>query len=204
MLFAGGGVAIEKWLSPRPSWTRVAAAAGIVLGALPLVPLFTCMLSPENYVAYEKALGFSPSKAEVRHEGPLPQPIGDQFGWPELVSEVARIYDSLPEAERAKTGIFANNYGEAGAVNLFGPALGLPRAYSRHQNHWYWGPPSEDYRNFIVLQGDAEDMRRRCASFQSYPHFERFGMAEENTPIYLCRDLNVDLRRIWWDEHHWN
>jgi hypothetical protein len=204
LVFAAGGVALERWLSPRAAWVRVAVAAVLVVLALPFVPLVTWMLPPERYIAYTNALGIHPSKAEVHHEGPLPQPIGDQFGWPELVSEVARIYDSLPLSERAKTGVFANNYGEAGAINLFGPALGLPRAYSRHQNHWYWGPPAQDYRNLIVLQGDAEDMHRRCGSVQAYPHFDRFGMAEENTPIYLCRGLNIDLRQIWWEEHHWN
>ncbi len=171
--------------------------AVIVLASLPTIPLATWMLSPERFLAYEGAIGFKPRKAEVHHEGPLPQPMGDQFGWPEMVREVAGIYDSLPPSDRAKTGIFANNYGEAGAIDLFGPALGLPRAYSRHQNHWFWGPPAQDYRNLIVLQGDAEDMRRRCDSFQAYPHFNRFGMAEENMPIYVCRGLNVDLRRIW-------
>src|SRR5205823_5075951 len=122
------------------------------------------MLSPERFLVYARAIGFRPQKAEVHHEGPLPQPMGDQFGWPEMAREVAAIYRSLPPGERAATGIFANNYGEAGAINHFGPALGLPRAYSRHQNHWYWGPPAVNYRNFIILQGDVEDMRRRCAS----------------------------------------
>ena len=58
---------------------------------------------------------------------------------PEMVREVAAIYNSLPPEDRAQTGIWAGNYGEAGAINQFGPQYGLPRAWSRHQNHWYWG-----------------------------------------------------------------
>ncbi|MGH9442382.1 MAG: ArnT family glycosyltransferase [Thermoanaerobaculia bacterium] len=204
MAFAGGGVAFEKWLSGRAAWTRLAVAGAVVLVALPVIPLATWMLAPERYIAYTRAIGFRPSKSEVHHDGPLPQPMGDQFGWPGMVREVAAIYRSLPPEERVKTGIFANNYGESGAIDLFGPALGLPRAWSRHQNYWYWGPPEKDYRNLIVLQGDEDDMRRRCTSFEAYPHFDRNGMAEENTPIYLCRGLTVDLRKIWPDEHHWN
>ena len=80
-------------------------------------------LSPERYVAYEQALGFAPPKTEVGHRGPLPQHFGDRFGWPELVAEVARIYHALPPEDRARAAIFANNYGEAGAINLFGPRL---------------------------------------------------------------------------------
>ncbi len=64
---------------------------------------------------------FKPAKAEVHHESLLPQPVADQFGWPEMVREVAAIYNSLPPEERAHTGIWAGNYGEAGAIDLFGP-----------------------------------------------------------------------------------
>lgn len=204
MLLAGGAAAIEKWLASRAGWTRVAAVAVVLLATLPAFPLATWMLSPERFLAYEEAIGFKPARAEVHHEGLLPQPMGDQFGWPEMVREVSGIYGSLPPAERAVTGIFCGNYGEAGAVNLFGPAYGLPRAYSRHQNHWYWGPPAEDYRNLIVLQWSREDVEDNCATWQAFPHEERFGMAEENVPIHLCRGVKFDLRKIWSHSHHWN
>ena len=203
MALAGGAVAIERWTSRRRIW-RTAIAAVLIAGGLITLPLSTWMLPPQSYIAYGNALGIRPQKAEVHHEGPLPQPIGDQFGWPELVKDVAAIYRDLPAEERARTGIFTGNYGEAGAVNLLGPALGLPHAYSRHQNHWFWGPPAQDYRNLIVLQWNLDDVRDNCRSFEAYPHEARFGMAEENVPIYLCRDAEFDLRKIWWRSHHWN
>jgi hypothetical protein len=149
-------------------------------------------------------LGFKPQKAEVNHEGPLPQPIGDQFGWPEMAQEIGAIYNSLPPEERAKTGIVTGNYGEAGAVNMFGPRYGLPRAYSRHQTHWFWGPPKDDYRNLIVVQWGLDDVKDNCTSFQAFEHHSRFGMGEENRPIYLCRGATFDLRKVWWHYHHWN
>ena len=67
-----------------------------MLAALPAVPLVTWMLPPERLLAYQNAIGFKLSKAEVHHESLLPQPVADQFGWPEMVSEVAAIYNSLP------------------------------------------------------------------------------------------------------------
>jgi len=204
MLFAGGAVVIEKWLAARRTWLRTGVVAIILVGTVPTMPLATWMLSPERFLAYEKATGFKPSKAEVHHEGLLPQPMGDQFGWPEMARQVADIYNSLPSAERPKTGIFAGNYGEAGAINLFGPKYGLPRAYSRHQNHWYWGPPTEHYENLIVLQWSREDVQDNCAAWQAFEHYERFGMGEENTPIYLCRGAQFDLQKIWWHWKHWN
>jgi hypothetical protein len=212
MLFAGGAVvienAIERWLANRAAsiraTTRVAVVAIIVLAALPAVPLVTWMLPPERLLAYQNAIGFKPAKAEVHHESLLPQPVADQFGWPEMVAEVANIYNSLPPDERAQTGIWAGNYGEAGAIDLFGPKLGLPHAYSRHQNHWYWGPPPQVYKNLIVIEWGLDDVRDNCTSFQPFEHYQRFGMSEENTPMYLCRGVTFDIQKIWWHSHHWN
>ncbi len=204
MLFAGGAVVIERWLANRAAWTRAAVVAIIVLAALPAIPMVTWMLPPERLLAYQNALGFKPSKQEVHHESLLPQPVADQFGWPELANEVAGIYNSLTPEERAETGIWAGNYGEAGAINLFGPKLGLPRAYSRHQTHWFWGPPPQVYKNLIVIQWSLDDVRDNCTSYQAFEHYQRFGMGEENTPIYLCRGVTFDIQKIWWHSHHWN
>jgi hypothetical protein len=212
MVFAGGAVAfeqaIDRWLAVRAAWvrtiTRAAIVAIIVLAVLPFIPMATWMLPPERLLAYQNALGFKPAKAEVHHESLLPQPVADQFGWPELASEVAGVYNSLPPDERSQTGIWAGNYGEAGAINLFGPAYGLPRAYSRHQNHWYWGPPPQVYKNLIVIQWGVDDVRDNCTSYQAFDHYQRFGMGEENTPFYLCRGVKFDIQKIWWHSHHWN
>jgi hypothetical protein len=204
MLFAAGAVAIEQWLANRRAWTRATVTAVILAATIPVVPLFTWMLSPEHLLAYQNAVGFKPAKAEVHHESLLMQPIADQFGWPEMVGEVANIYRSLPPEERANTGIWAGNYGEAGAINLFGPQYGLPTAYSRHQTHWYWGPPPQVYSNLIVIQWSEEDVRDNCTSYQAFQHYNRFGMGEENAPIYLCRGVKFDIQKIWSRSHHWN
>jgi hypothetical protein len=204
MLFAAGSVAIEGWTKAHSRMWRFAIAAVLIAGGLITMPLATWMLSPERYIAYERTLGFKHQKEEVGHEGPLPQPVGDQFGWPEMVRQVADIYHTLPAAERVRTGILTGNYGEAGAINLWGPKYGLPRAYSRHQNHWYWGPPPEEYTSLILLQYNLESVQKRCTSFEAFAHHDRWGMGEENTPIYLCRGTKVDLRKTWRNYHHWN
>jgi hypothetical protein len=204
MMFAGGAVALERWLRPRRRWVGVAVAAVLVLASLPLVPLSTWMLPPERVLAYQEWIGIKPPKAETHMQSLLMQPIADQFGWEEMTREVAGIYNSLPPEERAKTGILTGNYGEAGAINQFGPQYGLPRAWSRHQNHWFWGPPTEKYDNLIFLEFDEGTVRDNCTSYQAFPHYNRWGMGEENTPIYLCRGAKFDLRKVWWHYHHWN
>ncbi|MFI5197675.1 MAG: glycosyltransferase family 39 protein [Thermoanaerobaculia bacterium] len=211
MLFASGAVAAEGWFA-RGTWSRgrlwpkaVLAAYVFAAGAV-ITPAVLPILAPAELLAYQRRIGLAPPKTEVRHQGPLDQRLGDQFGWEELVADVARIYKSLPEEERARTGIFASNYGEAGALNLFGPALGLPAPICAHQNHYFWGPPTPEPENLIWLQWGRQGVEDHCRSVEKAgEHFHPWGMAEENRPIYLCRGLRHTLAEYWTpDFKHWN
>jgi hypothetical protein len=210
MLFAAGGAALEGWtraLAParlRPP-LQVALLLSVMVPGAVIAPLALPILEPDAYVAHQQRLGAAPQKSEVAHEGPLPQIWGDQFGWPELVSEIAEIYNSLPPEERARTGIYASNYGEAGAINLFGPALGLPPAICAHQTHSLWGPGKFQGDTLIWLQWEPEWLEERCASVEVVgEHRHPWGMAEENRPILLCRELTAPLAEQWPDLQHWN
>ncbi|MGH9366843.1 MAG: glycosyltransferase family 39 protein [Thermoanaerobaculia bacterium] len=203
MLFASGALALEVWLERRAwsrgrLWPKAAIATYVVAAGAILAPALLAILPPEKLLAYQRRIGVAPPRTEVRHEGPLDQRLGDQFGWEELVADIARIYHSLPPEERVRTGIFASNYGEAGAINLFGPAHGLPPAICAHQNHFYWGPPKRDPENLIWLQWSRAGVEDHCRSVeQAGEHFHPWGMAEENRPIYLCRGLKRPLADYW-------
>jgi hypothetical protein len=210
MLFAAGAVALEAWLerlsrARRRAWLRLAAILWVAAAGAVTLPLVTPLLSPERYVAYQRRLGIGPRKTEVAHEGPLPQIFGDQFGWPELAEDVARVFRALPPQEQERACIFANNYGEAGALSLFGPALGLPTVISGHQNHFFWGPKGCSGDVLIVTQSDREDLEDVCASVeQAGAHAHPWGMAEENGPIWVCRGLTVAPNDLWPEVKHWN
>ena len=64
--------------------------------------------------------------AEVNYDG------GETAGWPEFVGTVAGVVSNLPADERDSVVLLTGNYGEAGAIDHFGPAAGLPPAYSGH------------------------------------------------------------------------
>lgn len=209
MLLAGGAVAIEGWLDRRVAharlWPKAAIAGVIAICGAVIAPLALPLLSPEGYVAYEQKLHIKPSKTEVHHEGPLPQFLGDQFGWPELVAQVATIYNSLPPDERSQTAILAGNYGEAGAIDLFGPRYGLPTALSGHQTHYFWGTMGFTGRNFLTIQYGPHYLAEICNSVEKAgTHYHPWGMAEENHDIYLCRGFKKPLAEIWEDQKHWN
>jgi hypothetical protein len=210
MLFAAGAVATERQLSQhektrRKVWPRVAVIAYVVAAGALIIPAIMPFLSPTKLVAYQGALGLSVPATEVAHDGPLEQRLGDQFGWPELVEDVADIYNALPPEERVRTGIFASNYGEAGALNLFGPEHGLPVPACSHQNHYYWGPPKKEPDNLIWLQWKEEWILPYCEEVEKVgEHFHPWGMAEENRSIYLCRGLKRPLAEVWDELKNWN
>ncbi len=184
---------------------RVIYVALIILTGAALAPLSLPILSPESYIRYQRALGFEPPKAENQNTGPLPQHFADEFGWEDMTSEVAKVYNALPPDERARTAIFANSYGQAGAIDFFGPKYGLPKAISNHQNYWYWGPREYDGSTVIVLGSDGEGDREHFKTVEAAGRtFHPYSRRDEHFDIFLCRGLNQHLRTLWPEIKNWN
>jgi hypothetical protein len=209
MLIAGGSVAIDIWLK-RSSltagrlWPKAAMVAVIAIAGALIAPAVLPLLSPQDQLAYRRAMHIEDQKTEVNHVGLLPQMFGDQFGWPELVKQVADIYNSLPPEQRAQTGILTGNYGEAGAIDLFGAKYGLPAAMSGHQNLYYWGTHGFTGEYLITIQYGPHYLGKICNSVQEVAyHSSQWGMGEENHAIYLCH-LKQPLAQIWDDQKFWN
>src|SRR5262249_28253165 len=146
-----------------------------------------------------------PPKTEVAQQGPLPQHFGDMFGWPELVETVARVYHGLPPDQQAKAAILAGNYGQAGAIDLFGPRYGLPKAISGHQTYFFWGPRNYTGEILILLQSRREDAETYCATVEPGPEIAHpYAMGEEHFQVLVCRGLKHPLGELWPRIKHWN
>lgn len=197
VLFAAGAVWLSRW---RPA--AIAAFVLVIAGGLIAVPLVLPILSPTQYLAYQRALGVEPQQAEVSHTAELPQIFADQFGWEEMVRTVAGVYHSLPEAERRKTAIYCGNYGEAGAIDFYGPKYGLPRAISGHQNYFYWGPRDTTGES-LILVGDDPDAAMWQSLRVAATHHHPYGMPFENGPIYHGRGLRMPIARVWPEVKEW-
>jgi hypothetical protein len=207
MLFAAGGVFWENLLT-RFRFEKIVKFAYptvLIIGGLIGLPLALPVLPVEKFIAYQNALGIAPPKTEVGHQGILPQHFGDQFGWEEMTAKVAEVYYSLPPEEREKAAIFANNYGEAGAIDLFGRQYNLPKTISSHQSYYLWGPRNYDGSVIIILGDEKEDAEEFC---QSVEERTRVGvplaMKEENFNILICRGLKEPFPELWKKIRHWN
>ena len=205
MLFAAGAVAFENLTRQRARRSRPIYLVAIVLVTCLLAPLSVPVLSAENYIRYQKALGFEPPKAENQPTGPLPQHFADEFGWEEMAREVGRIYNALPPEQRAKTAIFANSYGQAGAIDFFGKKYGLPKAISNHQSYWLWGPRDYTGESVIVLGSDGTGDREHFATVEAVGRTDHpYSRRDEHFDIFLCRDLNTSLNALWPKAKKWN
>lgn len=205
MLFAAGAVGFERITSCRAAWTRCVYVGLVVLTGALLLPIFCPVLSPGGYIAYQKRLGIQPPTAENQNNGPLPQYFADEFGWEYLVQEVARVYNSLPPEERARTAIFSNGWGEAVAVDFFGPKYGLPPAISKHNNYWIWGPRNYTGEIMIILNSDGSGDRKHFRSVEDVGTLEHpYARRDEWFHIFLCRGPNFNLQNEWPKMKKWN
>lgn len=205
LLFAAGAVIWETWLK-RPQFSRwkLAWIALTVVTSTMLAPLAIPVLPPEMYIRYTKALRLAPPAIETHRLGPLPQIFADQFGWEEMAATVARVYSNLPADVRSKTAIFGQNYGQAGAIDLFGPKYGLPPAISGHQSYYLWGPRGYTGESVIVMEGRQEELESRFASVQKVASvYHPYSMPYEHFDVFYCRGLKQPLNEIWPQVKNW-
>ncbi len=207
MLFAGGAVLWEQILQQRRAlwWLQVVFPVLVLISGLVIAPLALPFLSVETYLRYQQMLGVKPLRTEVGHASPLPQVFSDMFGWPEMVETVAHVYHALPPDERSKAAILARNFGEAGAIDFFGPRYGLPKAISPHQNYYLWEPRDYTGEIMIVLGWGREAVGEYCSSVETAGKVHHpYAMATEHYTIFICRGLKHPLREVWPQWKHWN
>ena len=200
LYFAAGGVALEQWLSGRGralAFFKPAYAVLVALGGIVFSPMFLPVLSEEGYIRYAERIGMQQPRLENHEMGPLPQLYADMHGWKEMAEEVARVYRALPPADREKAAIIGNNYGESGAIDFYGPALGLPKSIGVHQNYFYWGPRGATGEVLIVLgEGERAALESKCASVEDAAVLHHpYAMPYENKPVYVCRGMA--LAELW-------
>ena len=132
--------------------------------------------------------------------------LGETVGWPELIDQVAAVYESIPDGRSSDVAIFTGSYGEAGAVDVLGAAAGLPPATSGHNNYWLWGPPAR--HGPVIGVGDIGDVLERiCPTVEQVATItNRSGVAnqEAGLPVYLCLDPERQLADIWDEVRHYN
>lgn len=207
MVFAAGAVWLESATGRRLwIWAKPALALGIAAVAGVYAPTILPVLSVPDFLAYEHKLGIEQPKFEHQKEGVLPQLYADMFGWDEMAQRVGAYYRTLSPDDQRKTAIYANNYGDGGAIDFFGPRYGLPKSIGGHQSYWLWGPRNYTGESVIVL-GEAHEnnMKANCASYTIVGNAETpLSRPDEWLPIYHCRGLKINFQTDWSKQKRWH
>jgi len=192
MLYAAGSVWGERALARLGSavrnWIRVLVWA-VLLADIVVVGAITLPVAPANSRWAARAMRIN---GDFREE----------IGWPELVQTIAQIRDSLSADERAQLGILTGNYGEAGAVNLYGPQYDLPRAISGVNSFWQHGYGDPPPQTLIVVGADLDDLQGEFASCRLAARvWNTFGVENEETRehpnIFVCHALRKPWPEFW-------
>ena len=222
MLLAAGAVVIESAIKgrkdagqkdagsenarPRRTWLKPVIIIILLATGAHLTPVVVPVLSPDGFIAYMKYLPFKLPVMEHAHaRATLPQWYSDQFGWQEIVAETAQAWNRLAPEERRDCGIFAQDYGQAGAIDFFGPRYGLPGALSGHQTYFLWGPRGYSGNCMIVLDDDREVLERL------WEHVEYVGRSADNPyalekeiPVFICKGAKFgSLTQLWPNIKRW-
>ncbi|MEV4109088.1 glycosyltransferase family 39 protein [Nonomuraea sp. NPDC049695] len=177
--FVAGCVPAAAWMESRVArrrtvwWGLLGTSVIGIAVALPLLPL--------------SALDYSPN--EVSRES---------VGWPRFVAQVAAVHRTLPPG----TIVLTSNYGEAGALNRFAPAIPV---YSGHNELWYQGTPPETARTVVAVGLPPEQLRPRfasCASAGVIDHGTGVANEEQGLPITVCSGPRTSWKTAWPDFRH--
>lgn len=194
-MFALGAAAISN------IW-RAVVALWAVLAALMSIPALPYIMALEPPAKLKYAIDHSSFKMQPMERAgtgaPLMQTLSDQFGWRELARKVSGVYANLPPQEQAKAAIWASNYGEASAVDVYGQ--GLPPAISGNNQYYLWGTHGFDGSVVLAVNGDPDEWSRLCTSSRVVATFgtSQYEMPyETHRPIVLCLGMHEPLAQVW-------
>lgn len=198
-LYAAGAVTLERIARPRlGAWVRWGAAAMLVAFGLFALPIGLPILAPPAMARYAGDIGAA-RRTNQGELGRLPQDFADMLGWERQVQAVARVYHGLSPAEQREAVIVGDNYGEAGALDFYGPRYGLPAPISAAGTFWQFGPGDRPGTVVIVLGEEPRNLRDYADSVVLAARVENpWGVAEErDVPIVVGRRPRTTLQALW-------
>lgn len=160
MLFAFGGLQLEKATMYHLKWTRYALLILPLALGLYTLPLTMPVAKPEALVSYyqfsllNKAGDFT---WEDHLQHPLPQDFADMFGWKEIAEKTAIAYHKISPADQKETMIFCGGYYTAGALNYYRKEFNLPEVYSTNASFLLWMPDTFHVKNILLVAKDVPD-----------------------------------------------
>jgi hypothetical protein len=178
----------------------------IAVTGIYLMPITVPVFSPQHFLAYAEMLPVKLPVNEHSHaRAALPQWYADQFGWKEIADETALAWNQIPATERPDCGIFAQDYGQAGAIDFFGRSKGLPGALSGDRTYWIWGPRGYSGNCMIVLDDRKEVLERYWNQVEFVGRSAANPWAlEQQISVFICKRRKFDsISSLWPQVKRW-
>jgi len=207
ILFAFGACHLEAFCRYRSrSWRWAFFAIPVITGTL-ILPIALPVSTPVRLARYYQLMHFDKSGAlkwEDLKDHPLPQDFADMLGWEEMARKAAEAYHTMSDSEQARTFVFCDNYGEAGALNYYGPRYHLPEAHSDNGTFLFWLPKHIQLDNVLLVTDDTAEM--------SHPFVKDFASAtvmgritdpyarEKGSLIILFKGANASMNEMFRDK----
>ena len=200
-MFVVGAVALATWVKGRIGRVAIGGwgLAAVALSAV-IAPMALPVLSIEGLKTYMQHFPLKPQQQEKSFEGTLlPQVFADQVGWHDYVNQVGAAWQKIPAADRATTSIKVENYGEAGALDVYGAPFGLPPALSGHNQYYLWGPRGQNPVNLLVVQNNPDRLAPYCQETVILGQTQSpDAMSYENgKTIAWCKGLKMSVQKLW-------
>jgi hypothetical protein len=201
ILFGAGAVALERFRIPNVGTAVRWGIVGVMgLYFVVLLPIALPILPPATMERYLSTIGAqSAATSNVGEQERIPQDFADMLNWREQVEHVAAVYNSLPDTDRERAVIFASNYGEAGAIDFYGPRYGIPKAIAVVGTYWFFGP-GDLPGDIVILHGVGRDEAADyCGTIEVVSTVTHpFAVEEErDVVISICREPRQTLQELW-------
>lgn len=201
VLIAAGSVSIEKYTSNK--LVRIIVPTFVVLITLPALPMGLPIYSEAGLVRYfqelESKYGLEIGRRfEDGTVHSLPQDYADQLGWEELTLITSKAYQAIPEKDKAV--IFAENYGQAGAIAVIGKKYGLPEPLSFHESFFYWAPDQfEPPIEYMIYINDemGDDVGAAFEKIEVAGQISNVNAREYGTNVYVCSKPRLPFIELW-------
>ena len=202
ILTAAGAAALDRLsvrIAPaRPTKVLAVAAAAVALYGMFTLPFGLPLLAPPDMAQVSELLG-EPNKSNTGEALRLPQDYADMLGWPELANMTALVWRALPPADTANAILIGTNYGRAGALDLFGPELGLPPAVSAAGSYWFFGPGTKSGSVAVVPTNNPDALKKHYSDCRPQAQTNNpWGVPEERSvQVYVCRGAKGTIQSVW-------
>lgn len=192
MLFAFGGYILEKHLSGKRKIAGYLVVGYSVLSSVFFIPLGLPLLPQEQMGKYCEAFSRYISPAPMRNEQngyyPIPQDYMDMTGWKELAELANVAYKRLDSLQQKQCILFANNYGQAGALDFYGKKYHLPSPICLNDSYIFWAPDSVNATNFIITDKQLGSIPELFNTFTEVGTIKNNYFRENGLKVYLCQD----------------